>query len=102
MHIVLVYIHVLPDRIEDFRKATLENARNSILEPGITRFDVVVQKDDPSRFVLIEVYHTPEDQLKHRETAHYLVWKDAVTDMMAEPRYATICSEIFPDGEKWK
>jgi quinol monooxygenase YgiN len=88
MHIIHVNIRVLPDRLDAFRTATLDNARNSALEPGVLRFDALQSKDDPTRFVLVEIYRTPEDQTKHRETAHYLRWRDAVADMMAEPRQA--------------
>ncbi len=86
MLIVHVQVHVKPDCVEAFRSATIENARNSIKEPGIARFDVVQQADDPTRFVLIEVYRTPEAPAQHKETAHYLKWRDAVQSMMAEPR----------------
>ena len=99
MHIALVYIHVKPEYLEQFREASIENARNSILEAGITRFDFLVQKDDPARFILIEVYKSPEDQLKHRETNHYLVWRDKVAEMMAEPRQAAIYTDVYPTGE---
>ena len=96
MHIVHVQVQVLPESIESFRAATIENARNSAHEPGIARFDVIQQRDDPPRFVLIEMYHTPDDQRKHRETAHYLAWRDAVAPMMAEPRRATLYDAVFP------
>ena len=88
MHIIHVHVHVKPEHVEAFRLATVENARNSALEPGVARFEALQQADDPSRFVLIEHYHTPDDQLKHRETAHYKAWRHAVADMMAEPRSA--------------
>lgn len=88
MHIVHVHVHVKPEHVEAFRLAAAENARNSALEPGVARFEVLQQADDPARFVLIEHYLTPDDQLKHRETAHYKAWRDAVAEMMAEPRSA--------------
>ncbi len=102
MHIVFVNIHVLPEKINDFIQATKENARNSILEPGITRFDFVQQVEDPGQFVLVEVYRSPEDQLKHRETAHYLAWKERVTDMMAEPRVGVRYRNLFPEDADWE
>jgi len=71
MFIVHVFVHVKPDHIEDFKQATLENARNSVLEPGIARFDVVQHLEDPTRFILVEVYRTPEDPARHKESAHY-------------------------------
>jgi quinol monooxygenase YgiN len=86
MLIVHVHVHVKPEAIELFREASVENARNSIQEPGIARFDVIQQMDDPSRFVLVEVYRTPEAAATHKETRHYQVWRDTVADMMAEPR----------------
>ena len=101
MFIVHVFVHVKPDRIEDFKRATLENARNSVLEPGIARFDVVQQLDDPARFILVEVYRTPEDPAKHKETAHYQKWRDTVEDMMAEPRTSMKLTNVFPDEKGW-
>jgi len=101
MFIVHVFVHVKEDRIEDFKKASIENARNSILEPGIARFDVVQNQDDPSRFVLVEIYRTPDDPAKHKETAHYMKWRDTVADMMAEPRSSIKFSNIFPDDMGW-
>lgn len=101
MLIVHVFVHVKPDQIEAFQNATLENARNSVQEPGIARFDVIRQKDDPERFVLVEVYRTPEDPAKHKETAHYQKWRDTVEDMMAEPRSSIKYTNIFPDEQGW-
>jgi (4S)-4-hydroxy-5-phosphonooxypentane-2,3-dione isomerase len=101
MHIVLVHIHVKPENVEEFKLATLDNARNSVLEPGVVRFDMLQQADAPARFVLIEIYKTPEDQLKHRDTRHYLTWRDAVTNWMAEPRVGIKYSNLFPDDAGW-
>ena len=86
MLIIHVQVHVKPECVDAFKAATLENARHSVQEAGVMRFDFVQQQDDPTRFVLVEVYRTPEDQLKHRETAHYPKWRDTVASMMAEPR----------------
>jgi quinol monooxygenase YgiN len=86
MFIVHVQVHVKPEFVDAFHAATIENARNSVQEPGIARFDVVQQLDDPTRFVLVEVYRTPEDPAKHKETAHYKKWAETVAPMMAEPR----------------
>jgi autoinducer 2-degrading protein len=97
MFIVHVFVHVKPDRIEEFKKATLENARNSVLEPGIARFDVVQHLEDPARFILVEVYRTPEDPARHKETAHYQTWRDTVEDMMAESRTSIKLANLFPD-----
>lgn len=95
MHIVHVLIHVKSEFLEDFISATLENTANSIAEPGILRFDFVQQADDPERFTLIEIYRSPEDQATHRETAHYLKWRNKVAPMMAEPRIGIVQKPIF-------
>lgn len=101
MFIVHVFVHVKPDQVEGFRNATLENARNSIQEPGIARFDVIQQQDDPTHFVLVEVYRTPDDPARHKETTHYQKWRDAVADMMAEPRTSVKYTNVFPDEQGW-
>jgi quinol monooxygenase YgiN len=101
MFIVHVFVHVKGDRVEAFEAATLENARNSVQEPGIARFDVIQQQDDPTRFLLIEVYRTGDDPAKHKETAHYQKWRDAVADMMAEPRTSIKYTNVFPDEQGW-
>jgi (4S)-4-hydroxy-5-phosphonooxypentane-2,3-dione isomerase len=101
MLIVHVHVHVKPESVADFRQATIENARASIQEHGIARFDVVQQQDDATRFVLVEVYRTPEAAAAHKETAHYATWRDAVAPMMAEPRHSVKFGEIFPDPQGW-
>jgi quinol monooxygenase YgiN len=101
MFIVHVFAHIKEDRIEDFKQATLENARKSVNEPGIARFDVVQQKDDSSRFILVEVYRTYEDPAKHKETEHYIKWRDTVEEMMAKPRSSIKLINVFPDEEGW-
>jgi len=101
MHLVLVHVHVKPEYIEAFREATIENARNSIREPGIAQFDVLQQSDDPTRFLLYEVYRNPDAPAKHRETANYNTWLAKVTDMMAEPRSRTVYSNVFPSDRDW-
>jgi quinol monooxygenase YgiN len=101
MLIVHVQVHVLPDSVEAFKTATAENARHSLNEPGIARFDVVQQEDDPTRFVLVEVYRTLEGAAAHKETRHYQVWRDAVAPMMAEPRSSARYTEVFPGPEGW-
>ena len=101
MYIVHVHVHVKPEAVEAFRQATIDNASNSVREAGVARFDVIQQSDDPTRFVLVEVYRTPEDQLKHRETAHYQRWRDAVAEMMTEPRTAIKYTNVFPDEKGW-
>ena len=101
MLIVHVFVHIKLQKIEDFKAASIENARESIKEPGIARFDVIQQKDDPTRFVLVEVYRTSDDPARHKETAHYQKWRDTVADMMAEPRSAVKYTNIFPDEQGW-
>lgn len=101
MFIVHVYVHVKAEHVEAFKVATIENARNSIREPGIARFDVVQQNDDPTRFVLVEAYRTPDAPAQHRETQHYQKWRDAVEPMLAEPRTRTTFSNVFPEDQDW-
>ncbi|OPZ14641.1 MAG: Autoinducer 2-degrading protein LsrG [candidate division BRC1 bacterium ADurb.BinA364] len=101
MFIVHVAVRVKPERIEDFKAATLKNARNSVLEPGIARFDIVQRMDDPAQFTLVEVYRTPDDPARHKETDHYKAWRDAVEEMMAEPRCSVKYANVFPDDTGW-
>jgi len=101
MQIVLVHVHVKSEFIEAFKAASLENARNSIQEPGIARFDVIQQTEDPARFILIEVYRTSESPTRHKETSHYLKWRDTVAEMMAEPRQGVKYMNLFPDDSGW-
>ena len=101
MQIVLVHVHVKPESIEAFKIASMENARNSIQEPGIARFDVIQQSDDPTRFCLVEIYRTPEAPAQHKETTHYQKWRDTVADMMAEPRQGVKYSNVYPDESGW-
>ncbi|MGD0061241.1 MAG: antibiotic biosynthesis monooxygenase [Verrucomicrobiia bacterium] len=98
MLIVHVHVHVKAESVEVFKQITLENARASVKEPGIARFDVVQQGDDPTRFVLVEVYRTADAPAKHKETAHYAKWRDTVAPMMAEPRSRAEYSEVFWTG----
>ncbi len=101
MLIVHVHAHVKPEHVEAFKAATAENARNSVQEPGIARFDVIQQKDDPTRFVLVEVYRTVEATERHKQTAHYLTWRDTVAPMMAEPRTRVEYTNIYPPDQGW-
>ncbi len=97
MHVVHVHVRVKPEQVEAFRAATLENARASLQEPGIARFDVMQAVEDPTRFVLVEAYRDPEAPARHKETAHYLKWRETVAPMMAEPRSGTAYVNVFPD-----
>ena len=101
MLIVHVQVHVKPEHVEAFKAATLENARNSVKEPGVARFDVAQQADDPTRFVLVEVYRDADAPAKHMETAHYAKWRDAVAPMTAGPRSSVKFTGVFPDEAGW-
>ncbi len=101
MLIVHVFVHVKPEYVEAFKAATVENAQHSIQEPGIARFDVIQQRDDPARFVLVEVYRSDTAPAAHKETAHYQKWRDAVAEMMAEPRSSIKYANVFPGDEGW-
>jgi quinol monooxygenase YgiN len=101
MLIIHVHIRVQPEFVDQFKEATLENARNSVREPGIARFDVLQQQDDRTRFVLVEVYRTSDAAALHKETAHYQVWRDRVETMMAEPRTRVTYAAVFPGDKGW-
>ena len=101
MLVVHVHVHVKPEFVAAFGAATIANAQQSVKEPGIARFDVVQNDSDPTRFVLVEAYRTPDAPARHKETAHYQAWRDAVAPMMAEPRTSTKYSNVFPDDAGW-
>ena len=101
MLIVHVDVHVKPNAVDAFRAATLANARASVRETGIARFDVVEDVADPTHFVLVEVYRTPDAPAAHKETTHYQTWRDAVADLMAEPRTSRKFVNVFPDAGGW-
>ncbi|MEO0293410.1 MAG: antibiotic biosynthesis monooxygenase [candidate division WOR-3 bacterium] len=101
MFIVHVHVDVKEEYIEDFKKATIENAKNSVKEPGIARFDVLQQIDDKTKFILVEVYKKQEDASKHKETEHYKKWRDTVEKMMATPRHSIKYTNIFPTEAGW-
>lgn len=101
MLVVIVYIHVKEEFLDVFIRETIENAQNSRLEPGIARFDFIQSKDDPSRFVLVEVYRDEAAPSHHKQTAHYARWRDAVEEMMAEPRTSEKYRNIHPDDYGW-
>ena len=101
MQIVHVHVNVKPEFVEAFKQATIDNANNSIKEPGIARFDVIQQTDDRTKFVLVEIYKTKDAPAAHKETVHYKRWRDAVMTMMAEPRQGIKYNNIFPGDENW-
>jgi quinol monooxygenase YgiN len=102
MLVVHVHVHVKPEGVKAFREATLENAAASLAEPGVTRFDVIQQVDDPTRFVLVEVYRDVEAPARHKETPHYAKWRDAVADLMASPRTSVKYEAAFPSPAGWE
>ena len=101
MFIVHVHVKVRPEFVDDFIEATIENAESSVREPGIARFDVMQDLEDATQFVLVEVYRSPDDPAKHKETAHYNIWREAVARMMAQSRESVKYANIFPDVEGW-
>ena len=101
MLIVHVHVHVKHEAIEAFRQATLENARKSVQEPGVARFDVLQQSDDRSRFVLAEVYRTKDAPAHHKGTAHYQRWRDTVVEMMVDERTSVRYENVFPSDTEW-
>jgi autoinducer 2-degrading protein len=98
MLIVHVHIQVKPDRVEAFKAACVENARNSLQEPSIARFDVLQQQDDATRFLLVEVYRSAEAPAAHKQTAHYKAWAEVVADMMAVPRSGVKFDKVYPEA----
>jgi quinol monooxygenase YgiN len=101
MVIVHVFIHVKPDSIDAFKNASYDNARNSIKEKGVARFDLIQQQDDPTRFVLMEAYRSETATSDHKQTSHYKLWRDTVEAMMAEPRKSIRYTNVFPDDAGW-
>jgi len=101
MQIVLVHVKIKPEFVEAFKQATIENANESVKETGIARFDVIQQVDNPTKFILVEIYKTADAPAAHKETAHYARWRAAVAEMMAEPRQGIKYTNIFPVDENW-
>ena len=102
MLVVHVHVRVRPEQVEEFLAATLVNARASLAEPGVLRFDVIQDEADAAHVVLVEVYRDADASAAHKLTPHYAAWRDAVAEMMAEPRASTRFSAVFPpDDEGW-
>ena len=101
MNIVVVSIHLRADRVDEFRTITLENAQNSLKEPGVRRFDFIQRVDDRTRFLLIEVYRSEAAIAQHKQTPHYNRWREAVEPLLAEPRTRVVYGNIFPDDTGW-
>ena len=101
MHILIVHARVKAEFIDAFKQATVINAENSAREPGVARFDFMQQQDDPSKFVLYEVYRDSAAPAKHKETAHYNEWVEKVTHMFEEPRTRALYTNVSPADETW-
>jgi (4S)-4-hydroxy-5-phosphonooxypentane-2,3-dione isomerase len=101
MPILIVHLHVKPERLEEFLDLALDNASHSREEPGVARFELLRQRGDEHRFVLFEVYRTPEDVAVHKDTAHYARWKSRVAELLAEPRTSALFDPVAPAGEDW-
>ncbi len=101
MHIVHVSFHVKPDHLEEFKRITVDNARNSQEEPGVARFDFVQQAEDRTRFLLVEVYRTAQAVTAHKATAHYNRWREAAEPLLAEPRTRIVCENVYPPDSAW-
>src|SRR5512141_1148257 len=99
--VVHVFVHVKPNRVDDFIEATRANSSASLDEPGVVRFDVIEERDDPTRFVLVEVYRDEAAAAAHKETVHYKTWRDAVAPMMDEPRTSKRYRDVAPSPERW-
>jgi autoinducer 2-degrading protein len=99
MYIVQIHVRVKENRIQDFIEASKENAKNSILESGIVKFDIIQQLEEPTKFILFEIYKTDQDSAKHKDTKHYRIWRGMVENMMAEPRQSMKYRYIFPEDE---
>src|SRR4029079_12101666 len=97
MLVVHVHVHVKAELVDAFIAETRKNAEASLTEPGVARFDVVQQIDDPTRFVFVEAYKTPDAPAAHKETAHYAAWRDAVAPMMASPRTSVKFHSVAPE-----
>jgi quinol monooxygenase YgiN len=101
MFIVLVDVQVKPESVAAFRQETVINAQKSLEEPGVARFDLLLRQDDPTQFVLVEVYRDADASAQHKQTAHYAAWRDAVEPMMAAPRRSTKFDGVFPSASGW-
>ena len=98
MHVTLVHVRVKPQSIDAFIVATRANHEASVLEPGNRRFDILQDPDDPTRFILYEAYADAAAAAAHKSTSHYLAWRDAVADMMAEARHGVPMMGLFPEA----
>lgn len=98
MHVTLVHVSVKPEWVADFIAATRANHLGSVAEPGNRRFDVLQMPDDPTRFLLYEAYVDASAAAAHKQTPHYLTWRDSVAGMMAKPREGVATHCLFPES----
>lgn len=96
MHVTMVHVHVKPEHVEAFIHATRTNHEHSVKEPGNLRFDVLQSADDHTHFLLYEAYATEADAARHKETAHYLQWRNMVAPWMAGPRQGVRYHGLLP------
>jgi (4S)-4-hydroxy-5-phosphonooxypentane-2,3-dione isomerase len=101
MLITHVDVWVHPVDVEALKQAATANASSSVLEPGVARFDLVQQEDEPTHFVFVEAYYTADGLAAHKETAHYQTWRDTVAPMMARPRTSVRYTNVFPEADRW-
>jgi autoinducer 2-degrading protein len=99
MHVTIVHVHVRPEHVAEFIDAIRINHEGSVKEPGNLRFDILQSVEDPTRFVAYEAYVDEAAAKAHKETAHYLAWRDKVADWMAEPRQGVRYDGLFPSGK---
>lgn len=98
MYVTIVHATVIPEKIDAFKEACRLNHEKSIREPGNIRFDILQVADDPAKFVFYEAYKTQQDAAAHKQTAHYLAWRDTVADWMAEPRLGIVHHGVYPNS----
>ncbi len=101
MLILQVNVRVKPEHVNAFREVTTANSKGSLAEPGVARFDVLQNEDDPTRFMLVEAYRDRAATAAHKETPHYKAWVEAVTPMIAEPRTRSWWTSVHPDDAAW-
>lgn len=102
MFVVLVYVHVKEEAVDAFQQASIKNAEASREEPGVVRFDIIQEEEDPTRFILIEIYRDEDAPAQHKQTNHYLTWRETVESMMAEPRRGVRYRIISPEEQAWR
>src|SRR3954451_1854933 len=101
MHILIVQAHIKTEFIDAFKAATIVNAENSVKEPGIARFELLQQQDDPARFALYEVYRDAQASVEHKETPHYNAWVEAVKDMFVTQRTRALYTNVSPNDASY-